>query len=220
MQPLLVFDLDGTLIDSAQDIANAVNKTLVRHGKSEVPYATVVSHIGEGLRALLVDFFPEHQGQTEILNKIEFEFLKTYEEEMLKETRIFPGVVEFLKSWQGPVGIITNKRIAPTKIIVEHLGLHHIPWVEVYGADTFAEKKPSPLPLFNMMKLAGKTADQTVMIGDGIPDMMSAQNAGVKSVAISFGYTQKEILQKYNPAGFLNHYSELKSVIQSLGFTV
>ncbi len=218
MKPLLAFDLDGTLIDSALDIASAVNKTLRRHGKSSVPYDTVVAHIGEGLRKLLADFFTEYAENIEMLNKIELEFLATYEEEMLKETKLYPGVLNFLNNWQGPIGIITNKRIGPTKILLRHLGLKDFPWIEIFGADSLAEKKPSPLPLYTMMKLAGRTPEHTLMIGDGIPDMMSAQNAGVRSVAIDFGYTHPGILQTFKPAALLTHYSELHKVIQTLGF--
>jgi phosphoglycolate phosphatase len=218
MKPLLAFDLDGTLIDSARDITNAVNITLLRHGKSTVPYDTVVAHIGEGLRKLLIDFFPEYLNLPDILDKIELEFLHCYEEEMLKETKVYPGVIDFLTHWHGPIGIITNKPIIPTKILVEHLGLKRFPWIEIYGADSLAEKKPSPLPLHTMMRLAGRPSQHTIMIGDGIPDMQSAINAGVRSIAINFGYTSKNILQKYSPSALLEHYSELPKVLQTLGY--
>lgn len=122
MKPLLVFDLDGTLIDSARDIANAVNIALLNHGKMPVDYSIVVSHIGEGLRGLLVSFFPEYLENDEMLNKIEQSFLKIYDEEMLKETHLYPGVFDFLNNWQGQMGIITNKRIDPTRILVKPWG--------------------------------------------------------------------------------------------------
>lgn len=219
MKPLLVFDLDGTLIDSAQDIADAVNETLARHHKGTVSFETVVAHIGEGLRKLISDFFPEEQAFPERAHQLEREFLTIYEERMLNQTGVFPGVIEFLQKWQGPIGIITNKNEAPAKILVQHLELHRFPWVEVFGGDSLREKKPSPYPLQKMMALAGRDPEQTLMIGDGIPDMLSAQRAGVRSVAIGFGYTHLDILKQYQPAACLSHYSELDKLIESLGFS-
>lgn len=219
MKPLLVFDLDGTLIDSAADIADAVNATLTRYGHSEVPFDVVVSHIGEGLRKLIGDFFPEKHRHPELLRRIEWEFLQTYEEKMFNQTRLYPGVLDFLRSWKGPIGIITNKNEAPAKALIRHLGLYQFPWIRIFGADSLPEKKPSPLPLQTMMTLAQRGAEQTLMIGDGTPDMLSAQKAGVRSVAIGFGYTAPDILQQYQPAALLEHYTQLGKLIEGLGFS-
>lgn len=78
------------------------------------------------------------------------------------------------------------------------------------------ERKPSALPLKTMMKQAGHEPHNTIMIGDGIPDMVSAQNASVASIAIEFGYTNPEILKKYNPHGILGHYNDLNSLIRQI----
>lgn len=215
IKPLLTFDLDGTLIDSAADIADAVNLTLNNHDKPSVDFPTVVAHIGDGLRKLISDFFPEIPNNDPMHSVIEQEFFKTYESVMLNKTQVFPGVFEFLESWDGPIGIITNKNLHPTKILVEHLGLNRFQWVEVFGADSWPEKKPSPLPLQKMMALANRDHRQTFMIGDGTPDMLSAKNANTKSIAINFGYTKLEILKQYQPSAVLNHYSELAELIHS-----
>lgn len=197
--PLLVFDLDGTLIDSAPDIITAVNRTLTDNGKSTQSDAVIISHIGEGLKKLIADLFIADNLKPERIAELEVEFLQNYHNEMLNKTRIYPGVEKFLKNYPGPIAIITNKNEAPAKKIIEHLQLHRFPWVNIFGADTLAERKPSPLPLRTMMGLAGHGPHNTVMIGDGIPDMASAQNAGVPSIAIDFGYTDPTILKKYKP---------------------
>lgn len=220
MKPLLAFDLDGTLIDSAHDIVDAVNITLHRYHKSTLGHDLVVSHIGEGLRKLIRDFFPEYHHLPHRLHEIELEFLVVYEEQMFNKTKIYPGVVEFLQQWQGPIGIITNKNEAPAKALLKHLGLDRFRWVEVFGADSLSEKKPSPLPLQTLMKLAERTPEQTLMIGDGTPDMLSAQRAGVRSVAIGFGYTDRNILKTYHPGAFLEHYSDLHKAVESFGFLI
>lgn len=213
MNPLLVFDLDGTLIDSAPDIVRAANMTLESFGKKALPTDLIISHIGEGLSKLISDLFePDNLTQEEHL-AVYARFLETYEEQMTVETHIFPGVEDFLKNYPGKIGIITNKNERMAKKIINHLGLDQYPWVAIFGADTLAEKKPSPLPLRTMMGLAGIGPEHTIMIGDGTPDMASARNAGVRSIAIGFGYSPRVVLEKYEPTAFLSHYNELKDVL-------
>jgi len=215
--PLLIFDLDGTLIDSATDISTALNKTLRFHQKPSVSHEVVVAHIGEGLRRLLADFFPElKEAPPEKHRAVEEHFLKTYEEEMFNSTRPYPGVTEFLQTYPGAVGVVTNKNETPAKKLLHHLGLGIVPWVGIFGADTWPERKPHPQPLLEMMERAGHTADTTFMIGDGTPDMMAAQRAGVKAIAVEFGYSKIEILQKYSPAATLAGYAGLHNLIRDL----
>lgn len=218
MNPLLVFDLDGTLIDSAPDIITAVNRTLVDNNKQSLSNEVIVSHIGEGLKKLIADIFIEDNLDPAQLIELEMEFLRNYEAEMFNQTRVFPGVEQFLSYYQhkGPMAIITNKNEAPAKAILKHLGLDRFPWVNVFGADTLEERKPSPLPLQTMMKLAGHTPENTYMIGDGIPDVLSALRAGVPSIAIGFGYTEINLLQNYDPKAVLSHYNELSSLISEI----
>ncbi|AFY00079.1 HAD family hydrolase [Bdellovibrio bacteriovorus] len=216
MNPLLVFDLDGTLIDSAPDIIVAVNRTLANHSKPTLSDELIISHIGEGIKKLIADLFKDAPLEPADIIALEMEFLKTYEEEMLQKTRIYPGVEDFLSRYQGPMGIITNKNEIPAKVILKHLGLDKYPWVNVFGADTLEERKPSPLPLRTMMKLAGRLPGNTLMIGDGIPDMVSAQRAGVASIAIGFGYTATPILESYEPLAVLEHYQELSGLIERI----
>ena len=215
---LLCFDLDGTLIDSATDIATSINRTLAEFHRAPLSHELIVSHIGEGLRALLEDVFPVlPPGQS--VDSLTDRFLTIYEEEMLTTTKIFEGVTEFLHQWTrdgGLIGVITNKNENPARRIIDHLGMDQHPWVDIFGADTLTERKPSPLPLKTMMKKAGVTEHQTLMIGDGIPDLVSAQKAGVSSIAIDFGYTRREILAKYQPREYLSHYRDLKTLIQKI----
>lgn len=214
MNPLLVFDLDGTLIDSAPDIVVAVNRTLQNHGKLALADDIIISHIGEGLKKLIADIFMADALDAAQLIELEMEFLQIYEEEMLRRTTIFPGVENFLKAYEGPLGIITNKNILPTKTILQHLGLTRYPWIEVFGADSLAERKPSPLPLRTMMKLAKTDEHSSFMIGDGIPDVLSALRAGVPSIAIGFGYTAHSLLSQHDPIAILRHYDDLPEILR------
>lgn len=215
--PLLIFDLDGTLIDSAEDISSALNKTLAFYNKPTLPHEVIVAHIGEGLKQLLADFFPEHKNSPpEKYRHIHDRFLQAYEQEMYNTTRPFPGAVDFLNKYPGPKGIVTNKNEDPAKKIIRHLGLDTIPWVGVFGADTLTERKPHPLPLHEMMKRAGHSATSTLMIGDGLPDMKAAQAAGVGAIAVEFGYSKIEILQKYDPVATLRDYAGLHNLVLEL----
>ena len=214
MLPLLAFDLDGTLVDSAPDIVSAVNIVLTRHHKPALPYETIVAHIGDGLRQLITDAFAPYHPSERSQRDIELEFYSTYEQEMLKLTKPFPGVMEFLASYKGPIGVITNKSERPARIILDHLGFDAFPWVQIYGGDTCEEKKPSALPLEKMMALAQRSPQNTLMIGDGTPDMGTAQNSGATAVAITFGYSALAILEKYQPRFFLHHYRELPKIIE------
>ncbi|WP_413586167.1 HAD family hydrolase [Bdellovibrio sp. HCB274] len=216
MKPLLVFDLDGTLIDSAPDIIVAVNRTLMNHGKSALDDQTIISHIGEGIKRLIADLFMNDKLEPADIINLEMEFLQIYEEEMLNKTSIYPGVEAFLESYESPIAIITNKNEIPAKKIINHLGLDRFPWVGIFGADTLEERKPSPLPLNTMMKRADRTPKNTLMIGDGIPDMVSAQRAGVAALAIEFGYSAPEVLNRYEPRAFLKNYSELPALLQEI----
>lgn len=217
MNPLLAFDLDGTLIDSANDICNAVNLTLKNHKHASLDPSIIRAHIGEGLQKLILDFFPEYSSDSRQADAIVDEFLQNYGNEMLRTTELMPGVLDFLQNYPGPVGIITNKVVSHTHVIIDELKLRSIPWVGIYGAETWPEKKPSPMPLQKMMSAAGRTSEQSFMIGDGTPDMESAQRAQVRSIAIEFGYTDMKILNRYKPAATLTHYSELRRVITGLG---
>ena len=216
MKPLLVFDLDGTLIDSAPDIITAVNRTLMNHKKQTLSDEVIVSHIGEGLKKLIADLFREDQLPPAEVIEVEMEFLRIYEAEMFNKTKVFNGVFDFLESYDGPMGIITNKNERPAKAIIKHLGLDRFNWVDIYGADTLAERKPSPLPLETMMNKAQHSVQSTFMIGDGIPDVLSALRAKVPSIAIGFGYTAVPLLEKYEPKAILQGYDELHQLIENL----
>ncbi|MFP5519324.1 MAG: HAD family hydrolase [Bdellovibrionia bacterium] len=218
MKPLLVFDLDGTLIDSAKDIAVALNWVLNHHNKPAIAHEKVVEHIGDGLRKLLLDFFPENSNDERLQLQLENEFFSAYDREMFTHTQVFPGVKNFLDSWDGPIGIITNKNERPAREVIQHLGLAQYAWVEIFGADTLSEKKPSPLPLYRMMEKAQYQAQHTIMIGDGRPDILSAVAAGTKSLAIGFGYTDAKILVELGAQAVLEHYDHMPQALKKFGY--
>ncbi|OFZ28773.1 MAG: hypothetical protein A2622_06740 [Bdellovibrionales bacterium RIFCSPHIGHO2_01_FULL_40_29] len=211
--PLLIFDLDGTLIDSAQDIHVALNKMLALYGRQLVDLPTLTSHIGDGLNKLVNDFFPEfHIDSPENENRVD-EFLKIYEHNLIDHTKLYPGVSEFLHTYKGPKAIVTNKSIHPTHQVLEYFNLHHLNWVAVIGGDSLSERKPSPLPLIHVMEKASVRPQNTWMIGDGRPDMLSATAAGTLKVAVHYGYSQPHELAIYQPNHILKKFDDLKALI-------
>lgn len=211
--PLLIFDLDGTLIDSAADIHFAMNTMLKTHHRREVDYPTLVSHIGDGLKKLVNDFFPEFEIESEEnLVKVN-EFLTIYEKNMTAHTQVYPGVMDFLTSYQGPKAIVTNKSIHPTMKLIAHFKLDQFLWVDIIGGDSLAERKPSALPLKHVMEKAGFSPANTWMIGDGRPDMLSAIAAACTKVAVHYGYSKPSELEIFKPDHVLKNFIDIYRLI-------
>ncbi len=216
MRPLLIFDLDGTLIDSALDYTNAVNRLLVEHQHPMLSRQDIIFGLGNGLRALLHKFFPEFRMEDHEFQLLEKKFLDYYEEICLTHAQFYPGALEFLENWDGDLALVTNKNRHPTLKILDHWGWPESRWNVVFTYDSFPEKKPHPRPLLEVLKRTGRLKSEAIMIGDGLPDVMAAQAADISSIACTFGYSKIEDLKKYSPAAYLNSYTELPKLIEAL----
>ena len=197
---LLVFDLDGTLIDSRIDLCNSVNATLNHFGKPELPEAVISSYIGDGASLLVRRAFGDPEGDahdeeyvTEALNF----FLDYYRIHKLDYTYVYPGVLESLSAIRAahptlPMAVLTNKPVNPSRAICDHFGLSHF-FFQNYGGNSFHTKKPDPQGLQTLIAEAGNhsgnpiTAAQTLMIGDSDVDILTARNAGTASIGCTFG---------------------------------
>ncbi len=214
---LLIFDLDGTLIDSADDIIKSVNELLIERGRERLPAETIRAAIGEGLKRLVAKVFPESETAPALADELEVDLKRFYSRHLLESTRPYAGVTEFLHRCEVPIALVTNKYELYTKQTLKGLGWDVFPWVCVYGSDSLARRKPDPLPLQEAMRLAHATPEETLMIGDGLPDMMAAQRAGVRAVACTYGYTAAEKLLAFKPAAELAHFSDLPVILSKLG---
>jgi phosphoglycolate phosphatase len=218
---LLVFDLDGTLIDSRQDLCNSVNATLLHFGLRELPDDVIASFIGDGAamlirRALMVP--GQLPAGTPAPHEAFFDdafafFLDYYRAHKLDYTRAYPGVLESLESLKTmpdgsprQMAVLTNKPVGPAKAICEGLGLSQY-FFEIYGGDSFATKKPDALGLKTLMHEAGVRAEETVMVGDSDVDIRTAKNAGAWSLACSFGLAP-DTLPDAEPDVLVDHASE------------
>jgi len=200
---LLVFDLDGTLIDSAQDLCNSVNAALTEFHLSSLPDPVIAGFVGNGAPMLmrrslaLAGNRQVEQVDEDLFNKAYAFFLQFYREHKLDFTYAYEGVLEALKALHelhdapgGPsriMAVLTNKPVRPARGICEGLGLANF-FLHIYGGDSFPLKKPDPLGLRSLMEETGATAEQTVMIGDSHVDVQTARNAGAWSLGCTFGF--------------------------------
>lgn len=215
MIQLVIFDLDGTLIDSAGDIVAAFHELTDRRGLERLPDAQVRNAIGEGLRVLMLKCLPRELSDPKLAQEIDREFYEYYEKRVLDTTRPYPGVIDHLQkiSRTHRIAIVTNKHEALAHKSIVFPGLKDLPWVKIVGADTYSERKPHPLPLQEVMRIAGVEPHQTLMVGDGIPDLQSARAAGVHSVACTYGYARTELLLQHEPSLIMNAFTEFDRIL-------
>jgi phosphoglycolate phosphatase len=205
---LLIFDLDGTLIDSQIDLANAVNATLAHFAKPPLPIATIANYIGDGAatlvrRALNHEHIAPHDEAT-VANAVTV-FLRHYHAHMVDHTTVYPGVLESLTNIRAthpslPMAVLTNKPVIPSRLICTHFGL--TPFLfQNYGGNSFPSKKPSPEGLLALMAEASALnptqppiqPSETVMIGDSHVDIETARAAGTRSLGCTYGLSPRTL---------------------------
>jgi len=205
---LLVFDLDGTLIDSAQDLCNSVNATLSRFGREALADETIAGFIGNGAMVLVRRSFAA-AGATadeELLAEAYTYFLDYYREHKLDYTYAYDGVLEALAALRqlhdlaGGAGrdtalamaVLTNKPVRPARDICAALGLAPY-FLNIYGGNSFATKKPDPEGLRALMSEAGAEPEETVVIGDSKVDVETARNGGAWCIGCTFGLAPESL---------------------------
>lgn len=189
---LLVFDLDGTLIDSRQDLVNSVNATLCHLNRHELPESVIASYIGDGAGMLVRRALGDPDDEAYIDTALTY-FLDYYRVHKLDFTRVYPGVIESLEALRlnadGDVrkmAVLTNKPVNPSRAICEALGLSPY-FFRIYGGNSFSTKKPDPHGLNTLIREAGVDPFETVMIGDSDIDMLTARSSGAWALGCRFG---------------------------------
>ncbi len=193
MIKLLIFDLDGTLVDSLRDIAEAINHAIRPLGYEPLGPEELMPLVGRGITRLIEGLLRNET--EEVRRKALDSFLQYYSEHLTVHTRPYPGVRETLEGLRHyRKAVLSNKREGLTRRVLESLGLlryfHH-----VLGSDSLGEKKPSPLPVRYLLEREGLSPSEAIIIGDSEIDIQTARNAGVKSVAVCYGYRPVEMLQ-------------------------
>jgi phosphoglycolate phosphatase len=183
----LIFDLDGTLIDSKRDLVHSVNVMLREMGRAELREETISGYIGQGAPQLVGRALGEGATEDEHKHALQF-FLGYYEEHKMDTTRAYPGVAETLEELaELPMAILTNKPARISVRILNELGLKRY-FRAVYGGNSFETKKPDPLGANTILREFGAAPQEALLIGDSEVDVQTARNAGTLAVAVNYGF--------------------------------
>jgi phosphoglycolate phosphatase len=191
---LLIFDLDGTLIDSKRDLADSVNATRAWMGVAPLPIETVSSYVGDGAPTLIRRVFPG-AGEEDLARALRY-FLEYYREHMLDATTLYPGVREGLDRLHDagvPLAVLTNKPVRFSVQLVEGLGLE-MHFFRIYGGNSFEEKKPHPRGIDALVAESRAARERTVMVGDSATDVRTARNARVQACGVTWGFQPETFL--------------------------
>ncbi len=211
---LLIFDLDGTLVDSRDDIARAVNSAFAEMGYPAVDRDTIRNNIGWGVRALLERLLPgEDQAVIERAREL---FLKHYSENLMVDTRLYDGVVPTLRELKNrgkTLALVTNKPQTLSERIMD--GFHIRDYFGVIlGGDSVTHKKPHPEPLIKVMQLTGFSPSATLYVGDTRADLDASSSAGVDFVAVAYGFAEKEELVRCGCKHVIETIEELLELVR------
>jgi phosphoglycolate phosphatase len=209
---LLVFDLDGTLVDSQRDLTEAVNATRAWMGLGPLPPVNVARYVGNGAPVLIQRALPDAD-EEDWARGLKY-FLEYYREHMLDSTRLYPGVREALDQLHGagiPLAVLTNKPIRFTLQMLEGLGLD-LHFFRVYGGNSFPEKKPHPMALDALIAESRAERERTLMVGDSAVDVQTARNAGARACGVRWGF-QPETFVTTPPDFLIDDMRELAKLV-------
>ena len=186
-----VFDLDGTLIDSKQDLVRSVNLMLRDTEREEQPAELVATFIGHGAPQLIASVLGPDASEEQRHEALGI-FLAHYRERKLDRTRPYPGVAEALRKLAGrAMAVLSNKPTELSVDILEGLGLARF-FEAIYGGDSFRRKKPDPAGALRVLKELGATPAKAAMVGDSDVDVETARNAGMLAVGVNYGFGQHD----------------------------
>jgi phosphoglycolate phosphatase len=209
---LLIFDLDGTLIDSKRDLTDSVNATRIWKGLDPLPDDIVSAYVGNGAPMLIRRALP-HCTDDELAEALQF-FLAYYREHMLDATVLYPGVREALDRLlveQVPMAILTNKPVKFSVRLIDGLGLDGH-FFQIYGGNSFEEKKPHPIGIERLLEESGADRGRTIMVGDSGIDVMTARNASVQACGVTWGF-QPETFEKAPPDFLIDDLRQLAEMV-------
>ena len=210
--PLVIFDLDGTLIDTAPDLIDSLNHTIAAADLSPVTFDDLTHLVGQGARVMIKRAFELRKvklDETEAETMFDH-FVEHYRNNMPGKSRPFPGVVECLERLASAgmtLAICTNKSELLAIPLIEELGLSGH-FAAITGGDTFPVRKPDAAHIFGTIEKAGGVRGKAVMVGDSINDILAAKNAGVPSIAVDFGYSDVPVAS-LSPDRVISHFDSL-----------
>ena len=213
---LLLFDLDGTLIDSEKDLAASVNAMLRHFDRKELPLEVIDTYIGDGAPMLIRRALGDPSHASVVQDALNF-FLLHYRDHKLDTTLPYSGIPEALQQaghsdgTRRQMAVLTNKPVRASRDILAGLGLSQY-FFQTYGGNSFETKKPDPLGAQTLMNEAGVQPDETVMVGDSEVDVLTARNANLWSVGVTYGFAPQS-LERTHPDVLVDTVAELAEVL-------
>ena len=209
MVDLLIFDLDGTLIDSKLDLAHAVNAARAHMGLGPIEHETVYSYVGNGAPVLMRRAMGAEASDAEVEQALTY-FLMYYRQHMLDYTHLYPGVKEALDRLHARgirMAVLTNKPVGVSQGIVDGLGLSQH-FFRVYGGNSFEQKKPNPVGVDALLSETRLQRERAMMVGDSYVDIRTARNASIQACGVTYGF-QPETLKDDPPDLLVDRMEEL-----------
>ena len=219
LPPIVVFDLDGTLAETAPDIMRVLNVILVREGLMTLPLERARELVGAGARALISRGFAVSGRplDEETLERLFEDFLLIYAEDVASDSHLFDGVLEALEALAADgylLAVCTNKPILHTRLILDHFKIAQR-FAAVAGRDSFPFHKPDPRHLTLTIEAAGGDPARAVMIGDSRTDIATAKAAGIPTICVPFGYTDVPI-ESLDPDVIIQHFDALPAAVRQV----
>lgn len=211
---LLIFDLDGTLIDSKRDIAKSVNMTFRDLGLPEKPDETIYGYVGNGVRQLILDAVESTDAH--LIDRAFEIFRGHYLEHLLDETRLYPGISEVLEHYRRKkIALVTNKPYVYVEKILEGLGAEKA-FDLVVGSEPDTQLKPHPEMILKTLDALDTPKSDAVMIGDSVNDIFAARSAGVRACAVAYGFGDTDDLRSERPDYFVETGEALKTLFSEV----
>ena len=215
----VIFDLDGTLIDSRLDLVHSVNATLRHLRRPELPDDVIAGYVGDGAPVLIQRALGREAADERLVRQgLEF-FLSYYREHKLDHTTLYDGIKEALVAIQRAangvprkMAVLTNKPVGPSRAIVQALGLSPF-FLQVYGGNSFATKKPEPEGARSLLEEAGVGPEEAAIVGDSHVDVETGRNAGMWTVAVNYGFAP-HTLHDPRPDVLVDTPQELAELLQ------
>jgi phosphoglycolate phosphatase len=211
MKPVLIFDLDGTLVDSKKDLTSSVNYIRSRFDLPHLTEEEIARFIGDGALMLIRRALSERATESNVQSGLQL-FLSYYRAHMLDKTVLYPGVRETLDRLRDcKLAVLTNKPVHFSCAMLDGLGIYRH-FAAVYGGNSFEYKKPDPVGIYQILSDTKGNREKTWMIGDSAVDVLTGRNAGVTTCGVTYGYAT-ESFRDYQPDYLIESLIELEALV-------